>query len=43
MTKPIYPRLNLAKFNNLEMAKHRMKEGRHERRKYTSVIHSLKN
>ena len=43
MTKPIYSRLNLTKPNNLEMAEPTMKEDRHERRKYTSIIHSLKN
>ena len=41
MTKPI-SRLNLAKSNNLEMAKPR-KNGRRKKRKYSSIIHSLKN
>ena len=43
MTKPIYSRLNLAKPNNLEMAKPKMKEHRHERIRYPSITHSLKN
>ena len=43
MTKSIYSRLNLAKSNNLEMAKPRMKEDRHETRKYHSFIKKFPN
>ena len=38
-----YSGLSLAKPNNLEIAKHRMKEHRHERRKYRPITYSLKN
>ena len=38
-----YSGLNLSQPNNLEIAKHRMKEHRHERRIYRSITYSLKN
>ena len=43
MTKPIYSRLNWKKPNNLEIAKPRVKEDRHEKTKYRSITLIKKN